>query len=190
MTALEKFEWNFLWPMFLLLILTLKTFIFRSNLNFLKVKVTQLYLILCDPNVLYSPSNSPGQNTGAGSWSLLQGIFPTHGLNPGLPPCRQILCQLSHQESPRILEWVAYPFSSGCSQPRNQTGVSFIAGGFFTNWAIREALSFLLHTNFLNIIIFQITFLTPSSNLTFHLSLKKRTWKVEESNQLTNKNQM
>ena len=49
MTALEKFEWNFLWPMFLLLILTLKTFIFRSNLNFLKVKVTQLYLILCDP---------------------------------------------------------------------------------------------------------------------------------------------
>ena len=35
--------------MFLLLILTLKTLIFRSNLNFLKVKVTQLYLILCDP---------------------------------------------------------------------------------------------------------------------------------------------
>ena len=39
----------------------------------------------------------------------------------------------------RILEWVAYPFSSGSSQPRNWTGVSCITGGFFTNWAIREA---------------------------------------------------
>ena len=47
--------------------------------------------------------------------------------------CRQILYQLSHQRSPRILEWVTYPFSSGSSQPRNQTGVSCIAGGFFTN---------------------------------------------------------
>ena len=40
----------------------------------------------------------------------------------------------------RILEWVTYPFSSRSSLPRNQTGVSCIAGGFFTNWAIREAL--------------------------------------------------
>jgi len=40
----------------------------------------------------------------------------------------------------RILEWVAYPFSSGCSQPRNWTGVSCIAGAFFTSWATREAL--------------------------------------------------
>ena len=38
----------------------------------------------------------------------------------------------------RILEWVAVPFSSGFSWPRNQTGVSCIAGGFFTNWATRE----------------------------------------------------
>ena len=42
-----------------------------------------------------------------GSLSLLQGIFPTQGLNPGLPHCRQILHQLSHQGSPRILEWIA-----------------------------------------------------------------------------------
>ena len=61
------------------------------------------------------------------------------GLNPGLPNCRQILYQLSHKGSLRILEWVAYPFSSRSSQPRNWTGVSCIAGGFFTNWAIREA---------------------------------------------------
>ena len=39
----------------------------------------------------------------------------------------------------RILEWVAFPFSRGSSQPRNRTGVSCIAGGFFTNWPIREA---------------------------------------------------
>ena len=44
--------------------------------------------------------NSLGQNTGVGSLSLLQGIFPTQGPNPGLPHCRQILYQLSHQGSP------------------------------------------------------------------------------------------
>jgi len=82
--------------------------------------------------------NSPGQNTGVGKLSLLQGIFPTQGLNPGLLHCRQIFYQLSHKGSPRILEWVSYPFSSGSSQPRNQTMVSCIAGGFFTNWAIWE----------------------------------------------------
>ena len=46
---------------------------------------------------LYSPRNSPGQNTGVKSLSLLQGIFPTQGSNPGLPHCRQILYQLSHK---------------------------------------------------------------------------------------------
>ena len=49
----------------------------------------------------YSPWNSPGQNTGEGSLSLLQGIFPAQGLNPGLPHCRQILYELSHKGSPR-----------------------------------------------------------------------------------------
>ena len=39
----------------------------------------------------------------------------------------------------RILDWVAYPFSRGSSQPKDQTGVSCIAGGFFTCWATREA---------------------------------------------------
>ena len=87
------------------------------------------------PHGLHSPWNSPGQNTGMGSLSLLQGIFPTQGLNPGLLHCRWILYQLSHKGSPRILEWVAYPFSRESSQPRNQTGVSCIAGRFFTNWA-------------------------------------------------------
>ena len=81
-----------------------------------------------------------GQNIGVDSLSLLQGIVPTQGLNPGLPHCRWILYQLSHKGSPRILEWVAYLFSRRSSQPRNWTEASCIAGEFFTNWAIREAL--------------------------------------------------
>ena len=52
------------------------------------------------PNRLYSPWNFPGQNTGVGSLSLLQGLFPTQGSNPGLPHCRQILYQPSHKGSP------------------------------------------------------------------------------------------
>ena len=67
-----------------------------------------------------------------GSLSLLQGIFLTKGLNPGLLHCRWTLYQLSNQGSPRILEWVPYPFSSISSRPRNQIQVSHIAGRFFT----------------------------------------------------------
>ena len=52
------------------------------------------------PHGPHSPWNSPGHNTGVGHLSLLQGIFPTQGLHPGLPHCRCILYQLSHQGSP------------------------------------------------------------------------------------------
>ena len=45
----------------------------------------------------------------------------------------QIFYHLSHQRGPRMLEWVAYPFCRGSSRPRNPTGVSCLAGGFFTN---------------------------------------------------------
>ena len=91
----------------------------------------------------YSPWNSPRQNSGVGSCSHLQRIFPTQGLNPDLQPRSPTLqvdsLPAEPRGSPTILEWVAYPFSSGSSQPRNQTRVSCIAGGFFTNWATREA---------------------------------------------------
>ena len=80
------------------------------------------------PLGLYSPWNFPGQNTEVSSLSVLQGVFPTQGSNPGLPHCRRILYQLSHKGSPGILKWVTYAFSSGSSQPRNRTGVSCIAG--------------------------------------------------------------
>ena len=60
------------------------------------VYYSNLYYIIV--YILYSP----GKNTGVGSHSLLQGIFPTQGLNPRLLHCRQILYSLSHQESPFI----------------------------------------------------------------------------------------
>ena len=53
------------------------------------------------PHRLYSPWNSPGQNTGMGSLSFLQGVFPIQGSNPGLPHYRQIINQLSHQGIPQ-----------------------------------------------------------------------------------------
>ena len=106
------------------------------------------------PHGLYSPWNSPDQNTGVGSLSLLQGIVPTQvsnpdaciasRFNPGIKPrclhCKQIY-QLSHKGSPRMLEWVAYSFSSRSSRPRNWTRVSCIGGRFFTKCAIREPLA-------------------------------------------------
>ena len=69
------------------------------------------------------------------------GDLPPQGSNPGLQHWRWILYQLSHKGSPRILEWVPYPFSSRSSWPRNWSGVYCTAGGFFTNWAIKEALT-------------------------------------------------
>ena len=105
-----------------------------------EVKVAQTCLTLWNPMVS-SPRNSPGQNTGVDSLSFFSWgwIFPTQGSNSGLSHCRQILYQLSHKGSWRTLEWLDYPFTRGSSRPRNWTGVSYTAGRFFTNWAIREA---------------------------------------------------
>ena len=67
------------------------------------VKWSKRHSVVSDslqPHGLYSPWNSPGQNTGVGSLSLLQGIFPTQGPNPGLWLWELILYQLSHKESP------------------------------------------------------------------------------------------
>ena len=88
--------------------------------------VAQSWLTLCDPMDYSLPSssvhgNSSGKNTGVGCHVLLQRIFPTWGLNPGLLHCSQILYHLSHQGSPRILVWVAYPFSRGSSWLRSPT---------------------------------------------------------------------
>ena len=86
----------------------------KAMINLVKVAIIDSLR----PYGLYSPWSSPGRNTGVGSFSLLQGIFPTQGLNPGLPYYRWILYQLTHKRSPTILEWVAYSFFRGSSQPR------------------------------------------------------------------------
>ena len=110
----------------------------------LKVKVARPCPTLCRHG-LYSPWNSPGQNTGVGRLSFLQGIFPIQSSNPGLPQRGRTLYQLSHQGRQRTLEWVACSFSSGTFWPRNQTRVSCIAGRFFTNCTIRELIVCLLN---------------------------------------------
>ena len=110
-------------------------------------------------------------------------LFPSPAAlpNPGVEPrspalqadsffffsCRQILYQLSHKGSPRILEWVAYPSSIGPSRFRNQTRVSCIAGGFFSNWATRKAWRFLkgslnvLWALLLNLVMVQLLMALP-----------------------------
>ena len=67
--------------------------------------------------------------------------LPNSRIKPRSPTLQVDSLQVSHKGSPRTLEWLAYPFSSGSSQPRNQTGVSCIASGLFNHWAIREVAS-------------------------------------------------
>ena len=78
---------------------------FSSSRVWRWVKLSKSCSVVSDslwPHGLYSPWNSAGQNTGVGSLSLLQGIFPTQGSNPGLLHCRQILYQLSHKGSQKL----------------------------------------------------------------------------------------
>ena len=89
------------------------------------------------------------------------------GIKPRSPKLQADSLKLSHKGSPRILECVPYPFSSGSSQPRNQTRVSCIAGGFFTSWATREASSSLGMLKFLFLSLHTtgwVPFLTASSH--------------------------
>ena len=80
-----------------------------------KVQVPQSCLTVCDPmNYMYSPWNSPGQNTGVGSLYFLQGIFPTQGSNPGLLHCIWILYQLSCQGSSIHLQCIHLTYTLYC----------------------------------------------------------------------------
>ena len=91
------------------------------------------------PCGLYSPWNSPGKNTGVDNHSLLQGNFPTQGLNPNLPHCRWILSQLSHQVKPKDTGVGCQSLLQEICPNQELNWVSCIAGGFFTSWAIMEA---------------------------------------------------
>ena len=83
-------------------------------------KVSESYSVVSDslrPHGLYGPWNSSGKNTGVGSLSFLQGIFPTQGSNPGFQHRRWILYQLNYQGSPNtgknciksITTWIVFP---------------------------------------------------------------------------------
>ena len=115
------------------------------------------------PARLLCPWTFPGKNTGVG-YFLHQRIFLTQGLNshllhllqwrvdslPLAPPGKVEVAQSSPTLcdpmdytvhgilQARILEWVAFPFSRGSSQPRHWTQVFRIAGRFFTSWATRD----------------------------------------------------
>ena len=85
-----------------------------------KAKVTQSCPTLCDPmDFPYSPWNSPGQDSGVGRLSLLQGIFPTQGSNPGLLHCSWILYQLSYTVS------LGFSYLPLPTESMNQTIFSF-----------------------------------------------------------------
>ena len=86
------------------------------------------------PHGLYTPWNSPGQNTGVGNLSLLRGTFPTQKSNPGLPHCRRILYQLSHEGSP--LHTLLNSFIPNPVLNREGTlTIPFYRGG---NWGTRK----------------------------------------------------
>ena len=103
-----------------------------TSLKEVKVEVTQLCSILCDPmeytvhGILHA--------------RILEWVAFPFSKGSSQPGTTGRFFTSWATRSPRIPEWVAYPFSSRSSQPRNRTEVSSVAGRFFTNWAIREAL--------------------------------------------------
>ena len=170
-------------------------FILRAVANMLKEElkftpsravVIQSCPILCDsmdcsPPVSSVHADSPGKNTGVGCHALLHGIFPSQGSNPGLLHCKWILYHLSHQGSPRILEWITYPFSRGSSWPRNWTGVSCIAGGFFlpAELPTQEWNQGLLHCRQ---IFYQL--IPGNTSITIYRILMWKAWKLAEKTSL------
>ena len=75
------------------------------------------------PARLLCPWDSPGKNTGVGSYSLLQEIFPTQGSNPGLPYCGQIVHRLSHQGIPCFVSFNKFIGLSDLQFPHLQNGL-------------------------------------------------------------------
>ena len=94
-----------------------KNNIIRQNIQ-LDLKHCKLFYKVKHFKLVYANMGFPGTSTGKNSTCI----------EPRSPAFRQILYHLSHQGSPRMLEWVAYPFSRESSQPRNQTGISCITG--------------------------------------------------------------
>ena len=142
-----------------------------------KVKVAQLCLTLCDPmDYTVHGLTSPGQDTGVCSLSFLQGIFPTQGSNPELSHCRQILYHLSHKGSPRIQKWVAYPFLSRSSWPRNWTGSPALQADSLSIELSGKPINVLMSNQFLLLSYYSIFFY-----LKYFISLDRKATKLKAS---------
>ena len=104
---------------------TLKSFLQHHSSKASVLQHTAFFMVQ-----LSHPYMTTGKTIAFTRWTFVHKVMPllfrTQGSNPGIPYCRWILYHLSHQGSPRILEWVASPFSRGTSQPSNRTGVSCI----------------------------------------------------------------
>ena len=108
-------------------------------IQFCKVKKKKKRILEWVP--IPSPADLPDPGNEPGSPALQADSFSTE---QSIATIIKTLCNPMHYTvhgipQARILEWVDHPFSSGYSRPRNQTGVSCIAGRFFTSWATREA---------------------------------------------------
>ena len=119
--------------------------------NNVKVKVKSLsrvWLFVTPWTVAYKAPPSMGFSRQE-YWSGLPfpspGDLPDPGIEPRSPALQKDSLPAEPQGKPRILERVAYPFSSGSSRPRNQTRISCITGGFSTSWAILYCLFFSMY---------------------------------------------
>ena len=118
--------------------------LFLASLSYLiQCSESESRSVACDslrPHGLYSPWNSPGQNTKVSSLSFLQGIIPNPGIELRSSTLQADSLPAEPPGKPKNTERVAYSFSSGSSWPRNRTRVSCFAGTFFISWDKRAPL--------------------------------------------------
>ena len=128
------------------------------------MKVTQSSPTLYEPT-LYSPRNPPDWNTGVGRCSLLQGIFPTQGSNPGLPHCSQLLNQLSHQGSPYLWKFCIIIMNSSLISGSYTFPVRWELRMKFLKWELTTKKRAQNHISVIGIqIVKQITWLSVLGN--------------------------
>ena len=125
--------------------LWLSSILLYTNVKERQWKFAQLCLTFCDPMDCSPPGSSvhgdsPGKNTGVGCHALLQGNLPNPGTEPTSPALLVDSLPSEPPGKPKNTGVGSLSFLHGTTHPRNQTGASCIAGGFFTSWASREAL--------------------------------------------------